>query len=122
MAKRCITRSEARAQEIRSITLAAVGFYQTEYLKAHIEPPGARWRELRFSFPRYASQSAFGVTADDLWEDLYVLIDKGVIKEYQTINYPRYVIDYPALRAYEKKWKWNVDVSPTHTVLYMRQR
>lgn len=101
-----LTRSIARKAEIRAIVLAVVEFYQQQYRRAQIEPEGARWRELRFSFPRYAAESLSHIEADDLWDELAYLVKCGCIKEYRTIFYPRYVIDYPTLRAFESKWNW----------------
>lgn len=94
----------AKAAETRAIVLAVVGFYQSQYAMLKIAPGGARWRELRFSFPRYAKESIHGVTVDDLWDYLYYLVNAGCIKEYQTIFRPRYEIDYTALHAFQKKW------------------
>lgn len=100
------SRTIARKAEIRAIVLAVVEFYQQQYRRAQIEPEGARWRELRFSFPRYAAESLSHIEADDLWDELAYLVKCGCIKEYRTIFYPRYVIDYPTLRAFESKWNW----------------
>ena len=95
----------AKAAAVRSIVLAVVGFYQRQYDIAKIAPTGARWRELRFSFPRHIEENSYyRITVDDCWDYLYHLVRVGVVKEYQTLFRPRYVIDYAALRAYEKKW------------------
>lgn len=100
------SRTIARKAEIRAIVLGVVEFYQEQYRKAKIEPGGARWRELRFSFPRHAAEAYSDIEADDLWDELAYLVKCGCIKEYRTIFYPRYVIDYPTLRAFESKWNW----------------
>lgn len=94
----------AKAAEIRSIVVSVVGFYQHQNEVAKIAPGGARWRELRFSFRRAAEMAYFPITADELWDYLFFLIKQGIVKEYATIFRPRYVLDYTALRAYERKW------------------
>lgn len=95
---------QAKAAEIRIIVLNVLQFYQDQYAAAKITPPGARWRELRFSFPRHIEDAFWDITVDELWDKLYHFIKVGVVKEYNTIFMPRYVLDRQALNDYDKKW------------------
>lgn len=101
---RTATERQAKAAEIRIIVLNVLQFYQDQYAAVKIVPPGARWRELHFSFQRHAKDAYWKITADELWDMLYHFIRAGVVKEYHTVFKPRYVIDREALNAYDKRW------------------
>lgn len=84
------SRAEYKAEEELTIVRAVIGFYQEQRKKVGIHPARATWRELRFSFPRYAAESLQKVTADDLWKKLSQMIRCGEVKMYDTIGPPTY--------------------------------
>lgn len=97
------TKAEARATEKISIIVAVIRFYCSEKRKAGIEPARASWRELKFSFPRYAAQSLCKITEEELWAHLELMVACGYVRRYNSIRYYTYeVVPEKVNRTYMK--------------------
>lgn len=93
MRRRYMSRAEYRAEEKMEIVRAVIGFYQDQRAKVGIHPARATWRELRFSFPRYAAQSLQKITTDELWQMLDMMVRSGEVRKYDAISAPTYELN-----------------------------
>ena len=90
--RRHATRAEYRAAEAQAIILAVIRFYCDSKRKANIVPARATWRELKFSFPRWAAESAQHITEKELRDQLKWAVKCGDVKEYDSICYKTYEV------------------------------